>query len=279
MLSSGRNGDPAAGMAVHPHHTVTQKDCSLSVSSGSNREQAGIGGRSPIEKKAFADGFKISTATMPGIFAWGMVTGMAMVKSGLTIWQALGMTFLAYAGSAQLAALPLIAANASLWVVFATALVVNLRFVIFAAAIGPHFAHLRWYQRLWYGYFNADITTAFFPQRFPLETLYQPEGKVGYFTGIGYPNWVAWQTGSVAGILLASQIPDGWGIGFAGTLALLAVLIPLTFNAAGLAGVVVASLVSLLAHGLPYRLGLLLAVILGMVAAMVVDAMLDQEPA
>ena len=251
----------------------------MSAFSSGTSEQTGLGTRSVIEKKAFADGRRISTATMPGIFAWGMVTGMAMVKSGLTIWQALGMTFLAYAGSAQLASLPLIAANASLWVVFATALVVNLRFVIFAAAIGPHFTHLPWYKRLWYGYFNADIAAGFFPQRFPLETLDQPEGKVGFFTGICYPNWIAWQSGSVAGILLASQIPQSWGIGFAGTLALLAVLIPLTFNAAALAGVVVASVVSLLAHSLPYRLGLLLAVILGMVAAMVADSMLDKESA
>jgi predicted branched-subunit amino acid permease len=251
----------------------------VSAFSGSTREQDGVDARLAIEKKAFTDGRRISTPTMPGIFAWGMVTGMAMVKSGLTLWQALGMTFLVYAGSAQLAALPLIAANASIWVVFATALVVNLRFVIFAAVIGPHFAHLPWYKRLWYGYFNADITTAFFPQRFPPETVHQTEGKVGFFTGIGYPNWFAWQTGSVAGILLASQIPQSWGIGFAGTLALLAVLIPLTFNGAALAGVVVASLVSLLAYSLPYRLGLLLAVILGMVAAMVADSMLDKESA
>ncbi|HJV50274.1 MAG TPA: AzlC family ABC transporter permease, partial [Noviherbaspirillum sp.] len=157
------------------------------------------------------------------------------------------------------------------------ALVVNLRFVIFAAAVGPHFAHLPWYKRLWHGYFNADITMGLFPQRFPAETMFRTEGKVGFFTGIGYPNWCAWQAGSVAGILLASQIPESWGIGFAGTLALLAVAIPLTINAAALAGVVVASITAVAAAGLPFRLGLLLAVILGMAAAMIVDTFLDKE--
>jgi predicted branched-subunit amino acid permease len=230
-----------------------------------------------VERRAFREGLKISAPTMPGIFAWGMVTGMAMVKTGLTIWQALGMTFIVFAGSAQLASLPLMAANAPLWVVFVTALVVNLRFVIFAAAVGPHFAHLPWYKRIWYGYFNADITMGLFPQRFPAETIYRNEGKVGFFTGIGYPNWAAWQAGSVAGILLASQIPQGWGIGFAGTLALLAVTIPLTINAAALAGVVVASAVAVAAAALPYRLGLLLAVVVGMAAAMAVDALLDKK--
>ena len=231
------------------------------------------------ERRAFREGFKACAPTMPGIFAWGMVTGMAMMKSGLTLWQALGMAFIVFAGSAQLASVPLIAANVPISVVFITALVVNLRFVIFAAAVGPHFAHLPWYKRLWHGYFNADITMGLFPQRFPAETMFRTEGKVGFFTGIGYPNWFAWQAGSVAGILLASQIPESWGIGFAGTLALLAVAIPLTINTAALAGVVVASITAVAAAGLPYRLGLLLAVILGMAAAMIVDTLLHKEKA
>ena len=44
-----------------------------------------------IEKIAFREAFKLNSSTMPGIFAWGVVSGMAMVKSGLTLWQALGM--------------------------------------------------------------------------------------------------------------------------------------------------------------------------------------------
>ena len=231
------------------------------------------------EKIAFKAALRVSAATMPGIFAWGLVSGMAMVKSGLTIWQALGMSFFVFAGSAQLAALPLIAASAPVWVVFVTALVVNLRFVIFAAVVGPHFAHLKWYQRIWYGYFNADIAMGFFPQRFPIETAHQPAGKVGYYTGICYSNWVVWQTSAVIGILLASQIPENWGVGFAGTLALLAVLIPLTINRAALGGVIVAGVVAVAAAGLPYRLGLLVGVIAGMCVAMLIDTMMENTSA
>jgi len=230
-----------------------------------------------VERDAFRAGVKACAPTMPGIAAWGMVTGMAMVKSGLTVWQAIGMTLFAFAGSAQLAALPLIAADVPLWIVFATAMVVNLRFLIFAAAISPHFAHLPWQRRVWHGYFNADITMGLFPQRFPAETVPHTAGKVGFFNGIGYPNWFAWQGGSIAGILLGSQIPQSWNVGFAGTLALLAVLIPLTVNRAALAGVVVAGATAVLAAGLPFRLGLLLAVVLGMAAAMAVDKLLYKD--
>jgi predicted branched-subunit amino acid permease len=50
-----------------------------------------------------------------GIAAWGLVTGVAMVKSGLSVPLALFMTFFVFAGSAQLAALPLMAAGAPMW--------------------------------------------------------------------------------------------------------------------------------------------------------------------
>lgn len=245
----------------------------MSDTSTSSTDQSAVN----VEKRAFRDGFRACAPTMPGICAWGVVTGMAMVKTGLTIPQALGMTFLVFAGSAQLASLPLIAANVPIWVVFFTAMVVNLRFVIFAAAIAPHFAHLPWYKRVWHGFFNADITMALFPRRFPAETVPQTTGKVAFFNGIGYPNWCAWQIGSVAGILLASQIPESWGIGFAGTLALLAITIPLVINSAAFAGVVVASVVAVATASLPYRLGLLIAVILGMAAAMAVDTYLNNR--
>lgn len=214
---------------------------------------------------------------MLGVFAWGMVTSMAMVKSGMSILQALGMTFLSYAGSAQLASLPLMVANASIWVIFATALIVNLRFVIFAAAIGPHLSHLPWYKRMFYGYLNGDLIMALFPVRFPYHTMHQTEGKLGYFQGLSYFNWCAWQAGSVIGILLASQIPDSWGIAFAGTLALVGVMVPLIVNAAALAGVIVAACVAVAAIRLPYRLGLVAAVMLGMAVAMLVDTIAERR--
>lgn len=212
---------------------------------------------------------------MPGIAAWGLVTGMAMVKSGLTTGQSLGMTFIVFGGSAQLAALPLLAAHSPPMLIFLTALMVNLRFVIFGAALAPHFVHLPWQRRLWYGYFTSDLTMAYFPQRYPLPGR-APAAGVGYFAGIAYLNWIVWQVASVAGILLAGWIPDAWGIGFAGSLALLAVMIPLIVNLPALVGAVVAAITGVLAFRLPYRLGLLLAIVLGMCAAMAADLLAEK---
>ncbi|MGI4720663.1 MAG: AzlC family ABC transporter permease [Janthinobacterium lividum] len=221
------------------------------------------------DPEAWREGFKTGLPTLFGIGAWGLVVGIAMVKSGLTAVQAVGMTLLVFAGSAQLASLPLIAAAAPVWVIFATALVVNLRFVIFSALLGPHFAHLPWKQRFLLGYISGDLTVALFLQRFP--SVERVAGKLSYLKGLMVPNWFAWQIGSLVGIFLGSAIPSEWGLGFAGTLAILCITVPLIINKAALCGVLVAGAVSVLAYEMPYKLGLLLAVVVGMVTSMVIE--------
>lgn len=159
------------------------------------------------EKNSFQGRFKPKRTHEPGLIAWGIVTGMAMIQSGLTLWQGLLMTFIVYAGSAQLAALPLLAASAPVSLIFFTAIMINLRFIIFSAVIGPHFSSLRWYRRLFYGYFNADVVVALFPQRFSSPSLVRPGEKLSFYSGLAASNWSSWQVGSVIGMLLASQIP------------------------------------------------------------------------
>lgn len=218
---------------------------------------------------SWREGIKTGVPTLFGIGAWGLVVGVAMIKSGLTVPQALGMTLFVFAGSAQLASLPLIAAAAPVWVIFATAVVVNLRFVIFSALLAPHFASLPWRQRLMLGYVAGDMTVAIYLQRYP-EIRPEP-GKLSYLKGLLYPNWAAWQVGSIAGIFLGNMVPTEWGLGFAGTLAIVCILVPMVASKPALCGVLVAAAVSVLAAGLPYKLGLLAAVLVGMVTAMAVE--------
>jgi predicted branched-subunit amino acid permease len=222
---------------------------------------------------AWREGLSTGMPTLFGIAAWGLVVGIAMVKSGLTVMQALGMTLTVFAGSAQLASLPLIAAGAPIWVVFATALVVNLRFVIFSALLAPHFAHLPWKQRFALGYVSGDMTVAMFLARYPSEA--PAAGKLSFLKGLMYPNFAAWQVGSIAGIFLGSFVPAEWGLGFAGTLAIVCITVPLVANKAALCGVLMAGGVAVLAAGMPYKLGLLAAVVLGMFTAMAVEELTD----
>ena len=105
-------------------------------------------------------------AVAPGIAAWGLMTGVAMVKSGMSTVEALFMALIVFAGSSLLAAIPLILVGAPMWVILATGLCVNLRFVVFSAHLRPYVMHLPLWQRLLTGYLTADLTYVLFVKRY-----------------------------------------------------------------------------------------------------------------
>ncbi len=225
--------------------------------------------RTAPERSAFREGFRDLAPAAPATLAWGVVTGVAMVKAGLTLAQAVGMSLSVFAGSAQLAALPLISDAAPAWVIVLTALVVNLRFVIYSTAMRDAFARFSPGRRLALGYLTGDIGFVIFMARLRREGgLAHPDW---YFFGGAACNWCAWQLGSMAGLFGAALVPRHWGLGLAGTLALLALLIPLARGRPALVGVAVASLVGVVAAPLPLRLGLLLAVLCGIASALLAE--------
>lgn len=208
---------------------------------------------------------------MPGLIAlvvWGVVTGVAMVKSGLSEQSAVLMTVLVYAGSAQLTSLPLIAAGAPLWLIFAAGLIVNLRFIIFGAALHPYFKNMSWPKRLLMGYLSVDIAFVVFMPRF---TDAPEKGTVEqhwFFLGAIVSTWGVWQATSLIGIALGTFVPSAWSLDFAATLALVAMMMPLVNNRPILVSIIAAGFVAWIAQPLPLRLGLIAAVVAGILAGM-----------
>ncbi len=211
-----------------------------------------------------------------GIAAWGLVTGVAMVKSGLTVAQALGMTLFVFAGSAQLASLPLIAAGAPLWVLFATGFCVNLRFVIFSAQWRNYFGHLPLSRRLSIAYLAGDLNFVHFVRRFP-EPKPGP-GQFEYYWGTVSVNWVAWQSASVLGIVLADRVPTHWGLGFAGVLALLGLSYSLLNERVLWIVAAVAAAVSIAAYALPFKLHIVCAIVVAGAVGWWLDSRKTGEP-
>ncbi|MSR00356.1 MAG: branched-chain amino acid ABC transporter permease [Gammaproteobacteria bacterium] len=221
-------------------------------------------------EEAYRRGVRDILPAAPGIIAWALVTGVAMIKSGLTIQQATGLSLAAYAGSAQLAALPLIISGAPLWLITLTAIVVNLRFVVYSAMTRRHLSQEPWFTRLWLAYLVADIMFVRFTTLLTQEPNYPHISA--YYLGAAICNWVIWQVGSIAGIWAGSLIPSNWGLELAGSLALVALVVPLCRYQPTLVGVLIASLVSFIAYSLPLKLGLLLGVISGMSAALLAES-------
>ena len=118
------------------------------------------------------------------------------------------------------------------------------------------------------------MTAALFLQKYP--SVEPVRGKVSYLKGLMYPNWAAWQIGSIAGVFLGSAVPAEWGLGFAGTLAIICIMVPLTANRPAVVGVIVAGAVAVAGAGLPYKLGLLAAVVIGMLSAMAVEELTEK---
>lgn len=204
-----------------------------------------------------------------GIAAWGLITGVTMVKSGLAPPLAVLMSLLVFAGTAQLAALPLIASGAPIWVVWATALCLNLRFVIFSAQWRPYLAHLPLFERGRMAYFTADLNYVTFMRRFP-EPRPAPE-QLPYFWGGVSINWVSWQLPSMVGIVLGDSIPTTWGIGFAGTLALIGLMCSLLADKASLVAAVVAGCAAVAAYALPLKLNIVVAIASAVAIGLLMD--------
>ena len=208
-------------------------------------------------------------AVTPGIAAWGLVSGVAMVKSGLPVPLALLMTLIVFAGTAQLAALPLIVSGAPMWVVWATALCVNLRFVIFSAQWRPYLIVYPRRFRTRLTYFTADLSYVMFMKRFPKPEP-SPE-QVPYIWGGVTVNWLSWQVMSLLGIFLADRIPTEWGLGFAGTLALLGLTCSLLNDRAAWVAGGVAAAAAVLTYSLPLKLNIVVAIAAAVAVGLLMD--------
>lgn len=208
--------------------------------------------------------------TAIGIAAWGLITGVAMGKSGMPLPLMVLMSLVVFAGSAQLAVVPLMAAGAPVWVVWATALCVNLRFVIFSAVWRPYFIVYPRARRLKMAYFTGDLNYVLFMRRFP-EPVPQPALQLPYFWGGALTNWFAWQLPSLAGIFLADVVPVHWGFGFAGTLALLGVAASLLTDRPTWVSGAVAGCAAVAAAALPLKLNIVVAIAAAVAVGLLMD--------
>lgn len=212
----------------------------------------------------------------PGIAAWGLMTGVAMVKSGMGLAEALLMALLVFAGSSQLASVPLLLAGAPAWVILATGFCVNLRFVVFSLHLRPYLTHLPFWQRVGHGYFTADLSYVLFTQRFasPRTDAASRKGYEAYLAGSDLVNWAAWVGSNLVGVVLAQWVPERWGLGFAGILCLVGILCSLASSRLRVLAAGVAAAVAILAFALPLRLNILVAVAAAVVVCMGAERLL-----
>ena len=195
-----------------------------------------------------------------------------MVKSGLPVGMAIFMSLLVFAGSAQLAVIPLLSVGAPLWVVWLTASCVNLRFVIFSSMWRSYFAHLPLRQRMKLSFVMGDTSFALFIRRFPEPLPGRPYED--YFLGSALVTFGVWQVATITGIVLGHGIPEAWNLGFAGTMALLALTCTQLRNPVTGIAAVVAGCAAVAAYALPLKLNIIAAI----AAAVAVGVLAGRAP-
>ena len=229
--------------------------------------------RSWWQHPAFDRGLRDMAGVSPGLAAWGLMTGVAMVKSGMSPFEAVAMSLLVFAGSSQLAAMPLIAAGAPLWVIMSTSFCVNLRFVVFSAHLRPYLMHLPLRWRLIQGYLTVDLSYVLFTRHYHHPPTTEPEKReqLAYLSGGSVLNWLSWQGASMVGIALANVIPTRWGLGFAGILALLGVGCSLASTQLRRVSAGVAGMAAVVAYALPLKLNIVVAIASAVALCLIIE--------
>jgi predicted branched-subunit amino acid permease len=221
-------------------------------------------------RASFGDGVRAIGFTALGTLCWGVVTGVALVKGGLSPFQALGMVMLVYSGTAQLAALPLMSAGAALVTIWATALLANLRFVVYSATVATEFRGLPLWRRLALGWMTTDTALAAYFARGPgagrgPEPVALREAR---FIGANAIVYGGWSVGTLVGVALAGLIPESPRIGWAASLAIVALVGPMLVTRAAVAAAAAAGVVAVLCRGWPWNLGVFAAIAAGVAVAL-----------
>ena len=124
-------------------------------------------------------------------------------------------------------------------------------------------------QRLTLGYFAGDLNYVLFLRRFP-EPRPSPE-QLPYFWGSVAWGWSSWMGASLLGVFLADRVPEEWGLGFAGVLALLGITYSLLSGAKSWTAAGVAACAAVAAFGMPLKLNIVVAIAAGVAAGLLLD--------
>ena len=201
-----------------------------------------------------------------GVIPFGMLYGIGALAVGMPAWLAQLTSMLVFAGAAQLVIVQMLGAAAGALPMGLTAVLLNLRHMLYSASVAEHVRHLPRRWRVLLAYLLTDEAYAVAILRYARPAGPGPDLRHWYFLGCGLTLWGCWQLSTALGIAFGARIPPEWDIDFAVPLTFIALLTLLVKERAGQAAALVAALAVLALAALPYRLGLVLAIVLGLLA-------------
>ena len=214
-----------------------------------------------------------------GCIPFGLLYGIAAINAGISPWLAQLGSAIVFAGASQLVILQMLTAGAGALPIGTTSSVINLRHLLYSASVAPYVRHLSRPWRLLLAYLLTDEAYAVAILRYqktPINALASTaelsdppssqDFRHWYFLGCGFTLWFFWQISSAIGIFFGATIPPEWDIDFAVPLTFIALLALLMRQQGATSTAVVAGLAALAFASLPYKLGLVVAIMLGLFA-------------
>lgn len=221
------------------------------------------------QTRQFLAGVRAEFPLLVGVFPFGMIYGALVLNAGLSKSAAQMMSSIVFAGSAQFVTTQLVHESAPGLVIVLTIAVVNLRHVLYSASLAPYLASLstRWKTLL--AYLLTDEAYA------PTILKYERDGvqpfSHWFLFGAGLALWSTWQASTALGIFLGAAIPESWSLDFALPLTFIAMVVPVLKGRPYVAAALSAGTVALIAHNLPFKLGLILAALVGIAVGTVLE--------
>ncbi|HSM81035.1 MAG TPA: AzlC family ABC transporter permease [Nodosilinea sp.] len=198
-----------------------------------------------------------------GAVPFGLIFGTLAQGSGLSFGATLGMSLFVFAGSSQFIALGLLAAGSAGPLIVLTTVVVNLRHLLYAASLLPYVRGASQGWKVVIGFFLTDEAFAVAIRRYA-----QPDAsphKHWYYLGAAVAMYINWVVCTGLGLTVGQLMPNAaaWGLDFAMVVTFIGMIVPYATTRPMVGAIGVAGVVAVLAHGLPHKLGLMVAAIAG----------------
>ena len=162
-------------------------------------------------QEGYLAGVRDAGPVILGYTAIGLAFGVVARTAGITVCEVALMSLVLYAGSAQFVLVGLIAAGMPASAIVATIFLVNVRHVLYSAAVSPYLQHLKPWQNAFIGAELTDETFAVASAR--LGRGPAPE-RAGWFFGLNNASHLTWLVCTTAGAIAGSAITDIRALGF-----------------------------------------------------------------
>ena len=213
------------------------------------------------------------------IIPFATLFGVLATEAGLNVVETMAFSIVVIAGAAQFTALQLMQENTPTVIVLISALAVNLRMAMYSASLTPYIGAAPLWQRALCAYLTVDQSYVVGVSKFEREPDMTVPERVAYFLGAITPIVPLWYGFTLIGALVGARVPESWALDFAIPIAFLAMIAPMFRTAAHVVAALVAVVVALLAAGIPYSLGLIVAGIAGMMAGAQTELWIERKGA